>query len=354
MADESDTDSEKVTASEQHEMVVDLASVRIPERFPKTIVLSLTTHGLIVVGMWPVSMRPKMFRVPRDITLVKMNAVMPTICNHVNEADVVHINELITDKINGMPVLDAKDLRQICEDIRPELLKYSDSSIAGLYSSIKEKLKKKERGEVLTEEEGEALEREQAYLHSVDRGYIIIDGTGSEMINKQYVRDNKDALNPFGDWQIKALNLPGQPDLINEIERENGRMTGARVGEATTSLEEIINFCASRGSDRILIFDLTCSNVTTDSSYEREDFFKGKDADRARRAYAQDILESAVKWGGTKKKRTLKKTQKPKKTKNSNRKIRKNSNRNIRKNSNRKIRRNRRTRKNGRKIRRMK
>jgi len=232
---------------------------------------------------------------------------MPTICNHVNEADVVHINELITNKINGTPVLDAKDLRQICDDLRPTLLAYSDASIEGIYVGIKEKLKKKERGEVLSEEEEQALEREQAYLHSVDRGYIVVDGTGSEMINKQYVRDNKDALNPFGDWQIKALNLPGQPDLINEIERANGRMSGARLGEATTSLKEIINFCASRGSERILIFDLTCSNVTNDSSYEREDFFKGKDADRDRRAYAQDILESGLKWGGIKKKQTLKK-----------------------------------------------
>jgi hypothetical protein len=94
--------------------------------------------------------------------------------------------------------------------------------------------------------------------------------------------------------------VPGQPDLMSQIELENRRRTG-RTGEAVTDLKEIITFCIKKGSNRILIFDFSCANVT--DAY-RNDYFS---TDRERRAFANEMLKSG-KWGGQTKK--VKKTKK--------------------------------------------
>jgi topoisomerase IA-like protein len=105
-----------------------------------------------------------------------------------------------------------------------------------------------------------------------------------------------------GDWQIKALNVDGQPDLINEVEIANDRRS-TRTTDAETTFEEIINFCVKKGAHRFLVFDFSCANVADE---DRNAVFS---TDRAQRYFANSLLKDGTAYGG-KTKRTKRKSRK--------------------------------------------
>jgi hypothetical protein len=304
---ESDTDTDtdtldkKITTSEAFKAAEKQGTSSAVETWPKTLVLSISTHGYIVYE------KPS-YDLPEDLIVVKMNSVIPSVCNFILGENLKKINDFITQKIDEIPALNSTNLVNFCSEIRDRVISEASESEQGIFADT---IEKKKKGST------EDLDIQLPFLHSFDKGYAIINATNSSITNKMYSRENSIAVNGFGDWQIKALNLPGQPDLMSQIELENGRRTG-RSGEAVTDLKEIITFCIKKGSNRILIFDFSCANVT---DKDRKDVFK---IDRDRRMYANEMLKSG-KWGGqiikakkTKKrvKKHQKKTRKYKKSRN--------------------------------------
>ena len=289
---ESDTDTldERITTSEAFKVAEKKGTSAAVEMWPKTLVLSISTHGYIVYEKPP-------YDLPDDLIVVKMNSVIPSVCNFILGENLKKINDFITQKIQQTPALNSTNLVNFCSEIRDHVISEASESEQSIFADTTEKKKKGST---------EDLDIQLPFLHSFDKGYAIINATNSSITNKMYSRENETAENVYGDWQIKALNLPGQPDLISQIELENGRRTG-RTGEAVTDLKEIITFCIKKGSNRILIFDFSCANVT--DAY-RNDYFS---TDRERRMYANEMLKSG-KWGGQTKK--VKKTRKYKKSRN--------------------------------------
>jgi len=285
---ESDTDTdtldERITTSEAFKVAEKKGTSSAVEAWPKTLVLSISTHGYIVYE------KPS-YDLPEDLIVVKMNSVIPSVCNFILGENLKKINDFITQKIQQTPAINSTNLVNFCSEIRDRVISEASESEQSVFADTSEK---KRRGD------SEDLDIQLPFLHSFDKGYAIINATNSSITNKMYSRENAIAENVYGDWQIKALNVPGQPDLVSAIENENGRRTG-RSGEAITDLKEIITFCIKKGSNRILIFDFSCANVTNE---DREDVFK---TDRDRRMYANEMLKSG-KWGGQTKK--VKKTKK--------------------------------------------
>ena len=285
---ESDTDTdtlgERITTSEAFKAAEKKGTSAAVEAWPKTLVLSISTHGYIVYE------KPS-YDLPDDLIVVKMNSVIPSVCNFILGENLKKINDFITKKIQETPTLNSTNLVNFCSEIRDRVISEASESEQSIFADTTEKKKKGST---------EDLDIQLPFLHSFDKGYAIINATNSSITNKMYSRENETAENVYGDWQIKALNLPGQPDLMSQIELENGRRTG-RSGEAVTDLKEIITFCIKKGSNRILIFDFSCANVT--DAY-RNDYFS---TDRERRAFANEMLKSG-KWGGQTKK--VKKTKK--------------------------------------------
>ena len=281
---DTDTQEEKITTSDAFKAAEMKGTSSAVEAWPKTLVLSISTHGYIVYE------KPS-YDLPEDLVLVKMNSVIPSVCNFILGENLKKINDYITEKISEIPILKTTNLVDFCSEIKDHVISEASESEGSVFADSREK---KKRGD------SEDLDIQLPFLHSFDKGYAIINATNSSITNKMYSRENAIANNEFGDWQIKALNVPGQPDLMSQIELENGRRTG-RTGEAVTDLKEIITFCIKKGSNRILIFDFSCANVTDE---DREDVFK---TDRERRAFANEMLKSG-KWGGQTKK--VKKTKK--------------------------------------------
>ena len=156
-------------------------------------------------------------------------------------------------------------------------------------------------------DEDDHLVERQAFVNSVDRSlYVFSTLNGNRrMVNKIYARNNTEAINETGDWQIKVLNMDGQPDIGRFITgKPNIR------GEIETSLSEILDFFDNNGVRRVMIFDYSCSNVAD------VDFERIYPSERSRRLDQRNILveagEQKLGWGGKKQKKYKRKTKKNK------------------------------------------
>jgi hypothetical protein len=275
------------TESEQFKIAEDYGASIVPETFPKTLVIAISTHGTIR------SDKPEKFTIPPKITLVKVNAVIPSVCNVIGPEDMKSASDFITEEINKTPVLDTKDLMVLASEMKDHIVE----KVKGSKDETDEYVRQKKKTG-----KSEDLSNYITFLNSFARGYRVIDVTGKQMLNKHYSRENKDALNSVGDWQIKALNVAGQPDLINEVERSNDRRS-TRTTDAETSFEELINFCIEKGAIRFLVFDFSCANVADE---DRKDVLL---TDRAQRYFASSMLKDGTAYGG-KTKRTKRKSSK--------------------------------------------
>jgi len=282
MSELDDDDERDPTESEEFKTAEEYGSAAVPKTFPRTLVIAVSTHGTIRTFQ-------EKFKVPEGITLVKVNAVIPSVCNIVAPQDMKDANELITKKVNERRHLDSTDLVSLSSKITYEIIKKVTGSKNETDSFVKEQRK---AGEV------EEIKVELAFLDSFARGYSVQNiEPGSTMINKVYLRKNSEARNKEGDWQIKALNIAGQPDLINEVENANGERS-TRYKEAEITFEQLINFCMDKGSRRFLIFDFSCANVTDEFG---NDAFDGDE--RCRRSFARETLKEGKNWGGKTKRR---------------------------------------------------
>lgn len=85
----------------------------------------------------------------------------------------------------------------------------------------------------------------------------------TRMINKSYIRsESRELENPYGDWQMKLLNHPLQPDLIPDIYKYLGKIYTR--GESEITLEQILLFLQANGIRKVIIFDYSSSNITDD------------------------------------------------------------------------------------------
>jgi hypothetical protein len=294
--EENEEEERGPTESEQFKIAEDYGSAVVPNKFPKTLVIAISTHGTIRAGKGD-------FKVPDGVTLVKVNAVIPSVCNIISSNDMKNASDFITEEIvEKTPVLDTKNLIVLASEIKDDLIEKVKGSKDQTDKYVKQERKSGE---------SESLNVELAFLNSFARGYNVLDATGKYMANKYYSRENSAALNPTGDWQIKALNVAGQPDLINEVERANKRRSTG-TSEAEITFEELINFCIEKGARRFLVFDFSCANVTDE---DLNDIFSNDE--RWRRHFANNMRKKGVIYGGRTKrvKRKSRKTLKKRATK---------------------------------------
>jgi hypothetical protein len=238
--------------------------------FPETVVLSISTHGIVVKD------KPSM-TIPRGMKFAKMSWVMPTVCSFMGDDDVDAANKIIMEHINKNPIT-SENLQEKCQEITKQLSGILKESVAANRATIKAV----ERGE----DTDEMLEHRKAYVRAAPRGLRVFSTlTGIKTyINKTYVRDRTEALNPQGDWQIRVLNIPGQPDVVNFIE---GRAYNTR-GESETDLKGIMKVLKNNGVKNVMMFDFSCANVTDEG---RVDVLTSS---RETRAFGRDAVHAAT------------------------------------------------------------
>jgi hypothetical protein len=299
--------------------------------FPKTVILSITTHGEILLNT-PVTnpaeiiytngipMNIPTFNVDTRIKeFYKFNAVAPGVINYVEgdgEIDVYDIERAhnLEDLFNesGNVTKINSGIRQfiVNNNIEKKRLMDSVENIVEIVREVAtnivsekkqdEKTMKKELKGVTDPEKLEELIDIMEYLNTHDKSHLLVNcrERGGFMVNKTYIL-GKDDVSPSGgeDWSISCLNFPFlHSDIFNNILIwKNSGLTkpdkipikGADRGSVT--LKDITDYLAEQGVTRLIIVDLTCSPFAVNDEY-----YSG----RITRRFRNDILGTKTPYGG--------------------------------------------------------
>ena len=304
--------------------------------FPKTVILSITTHGEILLNS-PVTDPTKITFTPdgfptniptfqldsRIKEFYKINAVAPGVINYVegddaidvydierardleelfnDSGDVTKINVGIRQFINNN--VTKKRLYDYAEEITNIVKKVANNVV--LEKKQDEKTMKTELARVSDPEKLEEFIDIVEYLNAHDKSQLLVNGRAKDgyMVNKTYIL-GKDDVSPSGgeDWSISCLNFPFlQADIFNDIliwknstlpKPEKIRTKGAERG--TVTLKDITDFLAAQEVTRLIIVDLTCAPFAVDDTY-----YSGK----ITRRFRNDILRKGIPYGGGKKRK---------------------------------------------------
>jgi hypothetical protein len=322
------------------------ASGSADKTFPKTTILSITTHGEIRLNSEINSVikydrdgirtvLPTFVVNPRIIEFYKFNAVVPDVLSYVEgddepidikeierisrgkggyEAfdlivgeDVATVNRDIRDAIAATPGIDrnvgslAKELgKRVTSDIATVLDKITNS---------KAKLERKKKNkEELTETDNNNFYYYTNFINNAAKGSKMVNclETGRKMINKTYCLLPENMAPTSEDWAITSMNDPFnvRKEIFDEVYNNAAGVSrsSSRTGRRSITLEQIVNYLADNGVERLIIVDLTCCPILgpyIDDPNVADTEYKGRIARQVRR----DVLGN-IGYGGKKSRRS--------------------------------------------------
>jgi len=235
-------------------------------RYPKTVILTMATHGSIELKHKSNTVEQKdflydlidmpTFVVPYGMTITKYSEVPPGTCNIMTSEKIAeYIDDVIKPRLSNFPISNMRGSIQIYN--------YAKSIVENFPTQ------KRELVDELLNENRRAISRGEPdqdlrkFVHTYDNGYLLRQfRSGNIMLNKSYSRDNVDAHDVY-DWQMQLLNVDGAPDLIREI---IGR---SHYGHTEpVKLEKIVNYLKDRGVRNIILLDFSCSNFLNENYIE--------------------------------------------------------------------------------------
>jgi hypothetical protein len=281
--------------------------------YPKTIVLAITSHGVIPLDEMG---KPETFTLPRGVTLMKVNAVSPGVCNIMSSDD---SDDYVESIIEWVKKLDKKGLSKKKEDFTKNLaatFKHEDRirtfpEVESLLPSKKRELlsKKFEEHDDYSGylDKMKDIQTDEAYLNQVPAGYKISSFKNKRyktrqevrsskkniVIEKIYSRDNADEqFESSWDFKIIAVNVLGFPDLLVEMTSRRNR----DISEVT--LSEIIYYLhVIKDVEEIILIDFSCSSF---SDIDKEGFSFDSLDERTIRTLRREILKEGI-YGGRRK-----------------------------------------------------
>ena len=216
---------------------------------PKTIVLLITTHGLIKMNKRAPDI-PITFIIPEDFTLIRSLTTNFGECNFINEEMTKgYVSEI---KYN---LLMSDDFENNTEDDLLNKIKNTTNRIKNIDSKVVPMIENKLK--TANEEDIEDINDYRGYVYGSDRSHSVqVFHSGDSVTDKYYSRMN--AEYKLYDWTIKVLNIPGEPDLLEYLfKAKRGPMSKSEI-----RLSDIVNFFKSKSVTNLIIFDTSCSVLT--------------------------------------------------------------------------------------------
>ena len=278
-----------------------------PRTFPKTTILSITTHGEIrlnseinrisdiVYDRDGIATVLPTFEVnPRIREFYKFNAVVPDVLSYAagndEPGDIREIERISRGKggYEAYDLLIGEDVAAVNRDIRDaiastpgidrnvgslanELEKRVTSDIAGILVKVrgwKADLERKKRSEELDEEDIQSLKYYTDFINNAAKGSNLInclEGRRRKMINKTYVLLPENRAPTSEDWAITSMNDPfnERKGIFDEVYNNAAGVarSSSRTGRRIITLEQIVNYLADNGVERLIIVDLTCCPI---------------------------------------------------------------------------------------------
>jgi hypothetical protein len=286
--------------------------------YPETVILAVTMHGVIPTFITEDRKQTAFtFELPEGMTLKKVSAVAPGVCNIMHTIDA---EEYIQYIINWVKTLKPKEL--LTEDIGSEVASYlKEEDYENEYIPISreiQRFKQKQSRKFSQDKDDDGKPDKELirYLDNWDKNYkqgsysnpakrlrsSIKNPPRTRVLNKMYARRNdSEQFRGVWDFQIIALNVVGYPDIVREIE---GR---SHKGSSSVFLYDIVTFLHDKGVKNIILIDLSCSSFDSfdDEYYEIDD--------KTARLLQRELLSKGL-HGGKKKIRRVRKTLKKRRT----------------------------------------
>lgn len=220
---------------------------------PKTLVISITVHGVIPTegGKIP------MFTVPAGMNITKVNAVPPGVCNVMADEDAGVIQTALTKIAPRGTVPEYTKLKDLIPSILPKFIE----------------LRKGNVGIVRSDPVAKGDLQYQDFVRYSDQGFQFVS-EGPEMINKQYSRSPKEGLGEVYNYKINAVNVLGSPDLFDYYARGAvglpTRGSENAVADIGIQLDDLVSFLKDEGVKNLIIFDFACSTLSDDTLSPRD------------------------------------------------------------------------------------
>jgi len=320
--------------------------------FSKTTILSITTHGEIRLNseiasaanikydnLGIANVLPTFVVNPRITGFYKFNAVAPGVLSYVSGDDgLIDADEIekISRREGGYEAFDLivgeevamvhRDIRDIIERtpgfdrinlgvLATEISRKVIEDIENILNKIKgwkADLKKKGMSS-LTEDESDSFRFYTDFINNYDRSSNLVNclEKSRKMINKSYVL-LEDDLAPTGeDWAITSLNAPfnNRKGIFDEVYNKNKDQGVIRSSirikyRKSITLEQIVNYLAENGVERLIIIDMTCCPIlgVFDEDPDTPDTeYTGRTIRMLRRG-----LVGNIPYGGKRSRRTIK------------------------------------------------
>ena len=281
-----------------------MRAASVSRAFPETTVLSITTHGEFRLNQEIASAANIKYDVdgiatvlptfninPRIREFYKYNAVVPEVLSYVAGDDVLEdpknverisrskggyeaydlivgedvalVNSHIREIVNETPFLERTNLDRLAQEISTKVtddIKHIESKIRGWKSD----LEKKKKSEELDETETQQLRNFNDYINNAAKGYNLVNclANGRKMLNKTFVLMPENRSTPSEDWAITSINDPfnQRKTIFDEVYNNAAGVlrSSSRTGRKSITLEQIVNYLADNGVERLIIVDLTC------------------------------------------------------------------------------------------------
>lgn len=222
-------------------------------RWPDKMILFVSTHGTIICEKDVL----ETFSLPPGIELKRMQVATPGIVNFASDSIMsgyvsminAHRDELLS---NNEGTQNAAIIKMMKSIRRNDLIESEDLK-RGLDYSPDDSDDEDLQGNITD------------YLQGLNRSHRIqtyksTPESPADIINKTYTRENPQTTK--NDWTIKAMNIPGQPDLLAYMKKQT------RHGESTVTMKEIVDECLVHGVKQLMLFDFSCGSIA-DRKYNR-------------------------------------------------------------------------------------
>jgi|LauGreDrversion4_2_1035121.scaffolds.fasta_scaffold86942_2 hypothetical protein len=312
--------------------------------FPKTTILSLTTHGEIRLKSevrnaadikYDKDGLPTIlptFQVNENIReFYKFNAVVPGVVNYAGGNDdfgdigdiekslrskgghefadlivgeeVSTVNNDVRNIIDKTPFLDRTNLDLLARDIS-QTVKRDFGPVKGKIQNYQKSLLAESKKEELDDDDELSLRLYTDFLNNYDKSLNVVnclkDGN-RKMVNKTFFLGSED-LSPGENWSITCLNYPfvKRNRIFEEVYNNSigSKKSSTRKVRRSITLEQLVNYLAENGVERLIIIDLTCCPILgpyVDDPNVADTEYKGNTARMLRR----DILTNGKgKFGG--------------------------------------------------------
>jgi len=273
-----------------------------PQR--KLVIIAITTHGGI-----PIDPQGKVstYTIPEGMTLTKLNAVVPGVCNLASHEDTENALTSILENIRNFAADELKTKAELVSGVAACLKLQSREVVKNTASS---QLKDARTGH-------DDIQCRDFVRMAGGMYRIATKIVGEKVIDKIYTRDVTELTETPWDLKIHLLTEPGYPDLMREsVGRRSGRVAERDDVNDFIYLHDIMDKLKTRYPTQMLdivLVDLTCSIFGDfETDFTQPGMTEVELTERAQRLLRRHLLEQGL-FGG--KRRKIKRDKKTKQNK---------------------------------------